>query len=154
MNFKEKVKELIDKGLEENPSLFLIDYTVGADNLIKVTIDGDNGVSIEDCVVLSRAIEHNLDREEQDFSLEVASCGIFAPLTQERQYVKNIGRDLQLKTNDLALEGNIKAVENGSVILEVSSREPKPIGKGKITVKKEYSIQINDIKEAKLLIKF
>ena len=107
MNFKEKVKELIDKGLEENPSLFLIDYIVGADNLIKVTIDGDNGVSIEDCVALSRAIEHNLDREEQDFSLEVASCGIFAPLTQERQYVKNIGRDLQLKTNDLALEGNI-----------------------------------------------
>ena len=154
MNFKEKVKELIDKGLEENPSLFLIDYTVGADNLIKVTIDGDNGVSIEDCVALSRAIEHNLDREEQDFSLEVASCGIFAPLTQERKYVKNIGRDLQLKTNDLDLEGNIKAVENGSVILEVSSREPKPIGKGKITVKKEYSIQINDIKEAKLLIKF
>ena len=62
MNFKEKVKELIDKGLEENPSLFLIDYTVGANNLIKVTIDGDNGVSIEDCVALSRAIEHNLDR--------------------------------------------------------------------------------------------
>ena len=67
MNLKERVKELIDKGLEENPSLFLIDYSVGGDNLIKVIIDGDNGVGIEDCVALSRAIEHNLDREEEDF---------------------------------------------------------------------------------------
>ena len=50
MNLKEQVKELIDKGLEQNTSLFLIDFSIGKDNLIKVIIDGDNGVSIEDCV--------------------------------------------------------------------------------------------------------
>ena len=53
MNLKEKVKELIDKYLEENPSLFLIEYSIGKDNLIKVIVDGDHGVNIDDCVALS-----------------------------------------------------------------------------------------------------
>ena len=67
MNLKERVKELIDKGLEQNTSLFLIDFSIGKDNLIKVIIDGDNGVSIEDCVALSRAIEHNWIEKKRIF---------------------------------------------------------------------------------------
>ena len=150
MNLKERVKELIDKGLEENPSLFLIDYSVGGDNLIKVIIDGDNGVGIEDCVALSRAIEHNLDREEEDFSLEVSSCGISAPLVLARQYTKNIGREVEVKTATASHTGVIKAV----VTLEVTSRQPKPQGKGKITVTEEILLPIEEIKEAKLKLKF
>ena len=68
------------------------------DNQIKVIIDGDNGVLVEDCMFVSRAIEHNLDREEEDFSLEVASAGAASPLTHTRQYIKNIGRTLEVKT--------------------------------------------------------
>ena len=150
MNLKERVKELIDKGLEENPSLFLIDYSVGGDNLIKVIIDGDNGVGIEDCVALSRAIEHNLDREEEDFSLEVSSCGISAPLVLERQYTKNI----EVKTATASHTGVIKGVSNAVVTLEVTSRQPKPQGKGKITVTEEILLPIEEIKEAKLKLKF
>ena len=147
MNLKERVKELIDKGLEENPSLFLID-------LIKVIIDGDNGVGIEDCVALSRAIEHNLDREEEDFSLEVSSCGISAPLVLERQYTKNIGREVEVKTATASHTGVIKGVSNAVVTLEVTSRQPKPQGKGKITVTEEILLPIEEIKEAKLKLKF
>ena len=154
MNLKERVKELIDKGLEENPSLFLIDYSVGGDNLIKVIIDGDNGVGIEDCVALSRAIEHNLDREEEDFSLEVSSCGISAPLVLERQYTKNIGREVEVKTATASHTGVIKGVSNAVVTLEDTSRQPKPQGKGKITVTEEILLPIEEIKEAKLKLKF
>ena len=125
MNLKERVKELIDKGLEQNTSLFLIDFSIGKDNLIKVIIDGDNGVSIEDCVALSRAIEHNLDREEEDFSLEVSSCGISAPLTQERQYIKNIGREVEVKTATASHTGLIQEVSEGKVTHEVTSRQTK-----------------------------
>ena len=154
MNLKERVKELIDKGLEEHPDLFLIDYSVGEDNLIKVIIDGDHGVGIDDCVALSRAIEHNLDREEEDFSLEVSSCGIAAPLTLERQYTKNIGREIEVKTATASHTGILQAVSDGKITLEVTSRQPKPQGKGKITVTETFLLPIEDIKEATLKLKF
>lgn len=80
MKFEEKVKKLLDEALEADNSLFLIDFSIGQGNVIKVVIDGDNGVSINDCISVSRAIEHNLDREEEDFSLEVTSYGISLPL--------------------------------------------------------------------------
>lgn len=154
MEFKDKVKLLIDKGLEENPSLFLIDWSISSSNAIKIIIDGDNNIGVEDCVALSRAVEHHLDREEVDFSLEVTSCGIFSPLVNLRQYVKNIGRVLNVKTNEIELEGVLKSVENQTIIIEQEVRKPKPVGKGKITVKEQHNIALTDIKEAKLIIKF
>ncbi len=69
-------------------SFFLIDLDINASNKIMVTLDGDNGVTLQDCIDVSRAIEHNLDREEEDFSLEVASAGAASPLQQPRQYKK------------------------------------------------------------------
>ena len=131
MNLKERVKELIDKGLEQNTSLFLIDFSIVKDNLIKVIIDGDNGVSIEDCVALSRAIEHNLDREEEDFSLEVSSCGILAPLTLERQYVKNKGREIEIQTLNEKHIGTIEKVEEfiRNIISKIGASGIKDMGK-------------------------
>ena len=64
MTFKEKVIELLNEGLKEKPSVFLIDLTIDNSNKIMVTLDGDNGVTLQDCIDISRAIEHNLDREE------------------------------------------------------------------------------------------
>ena len=61
-------------------------------------IDGDNGVLVEDCMFVSRAIEHNLDRETEDFSLEVSSVGATTPLVHKRQYKKHIGRILKIVT--------------------------------------------------------
>ena len=93
--FKKIVEQLLDESLLERKDLFLIDFDILPDNTITIVIDGDKGVLVEDCMYVSRAIEHNIDREEHDFSLEVSSAGASASLTIYRQFVKNIGRVLQ-----------------------------------------------------------
>ncbi len=152
--FKDKVEALLTKALEDRESLFLIDFTVGPGNTIKVVLDGDHGVSLNDCIDVSRAIEHNLDREEEDFSLEVTSAGATEPLVLGRQYVKNIGRKLEVKTSEDSFEGNLKEASTEKIVLEWKSREKKSIGKGKTTVVKQKEIAIADIKEAKVKLKF
>ena len=127
---REKVAELLENALEENKSLFLIDLNISEDDQIRVILDGDKGVTVEDCIAVSRAIEHNLDREEYDFSLEVMSAGVSEPLTLPRQYKKNIGRNLKIKTkNGEKLEGELTAATEDSFTLTWSAREPKPVGK-------------------------
>lgn len=149
------IQALIDNGLEERKDLFLIDLKIAPDNKISVIIDGDNGVSVEDCIFISRAIEHNLDREEEDFSLEVTSSGATSPLTEKRQYQKNIGRTLQVKSKEhKKIEATLTKVDDEHVTLEWKAREPKPVGKGKITVDKQAKIAYDDILEAKVIIKF
>lgn len=153
--FKKAVEDLLQNALTERSDLFLIDFSVSADNAIKVVIDGDNGVLVEDCMFVSRAIEHNLDREKHDFSLEVLSSGATTPLVLPRQYKKHVGRNLEIKTNDdQNIEGELKEVNEQGVVLKWKTREPKPIGKGKVTVTKEADVTFNDIKEAKVKIKF
>ena len=151
---KDKVELLLNKALQENPSLFLVNLTIGADNGIKVVLDGDEGVSLQDCVDVSRVIEHNLDREEEDFSLEVTSAGATSPLTLPRQYNKNIGRKLQVRTTSGELEGTLVEASENSIILEWKAREPKPVGKGKVTVQKKQEIAFSDIQQAKVKLKF
>ncbi|MEM7484085.1 MAG: ribosome assembly cofactor RimP [Bacteroidota bacterium] len=152
--FKEKVTSLLDKALEGKPSLFLIDFTVENNNTIRVVLDGDEGVDLQDCMDISRAIEHNLDREEEDFSLEVTSAGATSPLELPRQYKKNIGRKLMVKVADEELEGNLTQATEDKITLEWKAREPKPVGKGKVTVQKKREIAFSDIHEAKVILKF
>ena len=152
---KTKVENLITDALDERPDLFLIALEVSSDNRIKVIIDGDNGVLVDDCIFMSRAIEHNLDREEEDFSLEVLSAGATSPLIFPRQYTKNAGRHLEVKTNDdQKIEGKLAKVNDNGIVLTWKAREPKPVGKGKVTVSKEAEVAFTDIKEAKVKIKF
>ncbi|RTE55037.1 ribosome assembly cofactor RimP [Arenibacter aquaticus] len=151
---KEKVTALLEEALKEDQSLFLLDFSVSADNKIKVILDGDNGVTLQDCMNISRAIEHNLDREEEDFALEVASAGAASPLKLPRQYSKNIGRKLEVKTQEDEFEGKLTEASESDITLEWKVREPKPVGKGKITVQKKQTIAISDIKEAKVVLKF
>ena len=153
--FEDKVKDLLEQSLEENPSLFLIDYSIDSSYAIKVIIDGDNGVTVEDCIAVSRGIEHNLDREEQDFSLEVASYGASEPLKLKRQYKKNIGRKLEvLLENNERIEAKLTAADDEVITLEWKAREPKPVGKGKVTVNKKTNVAYNDIKKASVMITF
>ncbi len=153
--FKNKVLELLNKGLEEKPSVFLIDLTISEGNKIMVTLDGDNGVTLQDCIDISRAIEHNLDREEEDFSLEVASAGATSPLKFPRQYKKNTGRTLEVKKTDGTIfEATIIDANEEAVVLEWSTREPKQIGKGKETVHHKVEVPYSEIKEAKVIIVF
>ena len=152
--FREKVKSLLEKALAEDESLFLIDFEITPSNTIYVVLDGDKGVSLQDCIKISRAIEHNLDREETDFSLEVTSAGATSAIVLPRQYKKNIGRILNVNTLTDNFEGTITNADENEIILEWKTREPKPIGKGKITVKKQESIAYNDITKAVVVIKF
>ncbi len=152
---KEQVKQLLEKALEENPSLFLIDFSITEANQIRVVIDGDNGVSVQDCIAVSRAIEHNLDRDELDFTLDVASAGVSEPLVAIRQYKKNEGRNLKVKTqSNEIIEGKLELVDDKGITLKWKAREPKPIGKGKVTVQKERILTYNNIVEAKVMINF
>jgi len=154
MEFKERVKQLLEQGLQEHPSLFLIDFSISSDYKITVVIDGDEGVTLQDCIDVSRSIEHNLDREEQDFSLEVASAGATSPLKMPRQYKKNIGRKLEVTTETEKIEGTLVGATEDSIQLEWKAREPKKIGKGKETVVKTAEIPYLSIKKAVVVISF
>lgn len=152
---QKKVTELLNSALDNNKSLFLIDFSISNGNQIRVVIDGDHGVTVNDCIAVSREIEHNLDREEVDFSLDVASAGVSEPLVNTRQYIKNIGRKLSVKTQDgKAVEGNLAKADSKEIILQWKAREPKPIGKGKVTVQKELVLDYKDIVEAKVMVTF
>ena len=154
MNFRSKVETLLEASLEENSSLFLIQLKIGSDNSIHITLDGDQGVTLKDCMNVSRAIEHNIDREEFDFSLEVASAGVGSPLLNSRQYIKNVGRKLRVELTDASsLEGILTAADDQEFTLEWKQREPKPVGKGKVTVTKQKSLSYNEINNAKVLVK-
>jgi len=153
--FEAKVKDLLEKALEERPDLFLIKFSVSSANAINIILDGDKGVVVDDCVFISRAIEHNIDREEFDFSLEVASAGATTPLNHIRQYKKNIGRTLVLKTNaNETFEAKLSQANNDEITLNWKAREPKPVGKGKVTVNKEVKVKYNDIEQAAVKLKF
>ncbi|WBL22030.1 ribosome assembly cofactor RimP [Zunongwangia sp. HRR-M8] len=154
MELKEKVEKLLQEAFDENNSLFLIDLMVTPDNQIRVVIDGDKGVSVEDCINVSRKVEHNLDREEEDFSLEVTSAGVSEPLLLPRQFKKNVGRKLQVKTENEQFEGNLIDATETNFKLRWKAREPKPVGKGKVTVEKEAVLEYSAVVEAKVMITF
>lgn len=154
MAFKEKVFRLLEEGLQEKPSIFLIDLTITDSYKIIVTLDGDKGVQLQDCIDISRIIENNLDREEQDFSLEVASVGVGSPLKMVRQYIKNIGRTLIVKLATETIEAELVEVTDNFITLSWQAREPKKIGKGKETVQKRQEIPFSEIKEAVVTVTF
>lgn len=128
---------------------FLVDLKITTDSRIYVSIDGDNGINIDDCIELSRAIENSLDREVEDFELNVASAGLDSPLKMPRQYKKNVGRDLDVTTQDEErISGTILEADDEKVVL-------RPLGKKKKgEEKKDVELKYADIKTAKIMIKF
>ena len=151
---KEKVQNLINEALQNRTDLFLINFNISSSNKIDVTIDGDNGITVEDCIEISRAIEHNLDREEEDFSLQVMSAGVSEGLTHNRQYLKNVGRTLLVQIQNEKIEGELIAATASNFTLQWKAREPKPVGKGKVTVTKTREISYDDVEKAEVVVKF
>ena len=151
---KKIIQDLLDEALSHNDSLFLIDLSFSADNKIQIVIDGDSGVPLNECIRINRAIESNFEKEEVDFALEVTSPDIAEPLKVKRQYKKNLNRILRVKTADEVLEGTLVDVNESQIVLTWKAREPKPIGKGKVTVEKRAVLAFQDIKEAKVKIIF
>jgi ribosome maturation factor RimP len=154
MTFKEKVNDLLTEVLLDKPSVFLIDLTITDSFKVIVSLDGDNGVALQDCIDVSRAIDANLDREEQDFSLEVASVGVGSPLKMVRQYKKNVGRTLIVKLATQTIEAELVDADDNFIILSWKAREPKKLGKGNETVQKRQEIPYTEIKEAIVTVTF
>lgn len=145
---------MLQEALKERPSIFLIDLSITEGFKISVVLDGDQGVQLQDCIDVSRAIEHNLDREEQDFSLEVASVGVGSPLKLVRQFIKNIGRTLIVKLAAETIEAKLEEANDNHITLVWKSREPKKVGKGKETVENRREIPYSEIKEAVVTVTF
>src|SRR5690554_1877950 len=146
----ERIDEL-DKGL------IIVAISVSGNNVIQVEIDSEEGsVSIEDCVSVSRNIEHNLDREKQDFELQVSSAGLDKPFRVVKQYIKNIGNEVKiiLNENNKSIEGVLKNATEKGVVLEVTSKEKVEGKKKKETVVRDYEFTYDEIKETKIIISF
>ncbi len=154
---KQKVRELAEERIKDRDErLFIVELTISASNVIRLELDKTEGnVSIEDCMSVSRNIEHNLDREDADFELHVSSAGLDKPLRVHAQYVKNIGRDLDVKLKSKEkTTGTLIAVDDTGVTLKREEKQLVEGKKKKELVVIENKIAFSDINEAKIVISF
>lgn len=148
-----KLLEIIDTYLEGTP-FFLVELKVKTGNRIMVFIDGDHGVTIEDCVALSKYIESKLDRDVEDYSLEVSSAGADAPLKFKRQYPRHIGRTLRIKLKDNEeIKGELMATDEQGITVKTTEKATTPQGKSK-KVNVEKVLRFDDIVEARIELSF
>jgi len=149
-----KVREIVDKYLDGTDK-YLVDIEISPDNKILVEMDSDQAISIDDCVALTCHIESQLNREEEDYELEVGSAGISQAFKVLRQYIKNIGKEVEvlLKTG-MKYAGILKEADEQHILLIVE-KQVKPEGaKRKITVKEELRFDYSEIKYTKYIIRF
>ena len=152
---KDDIQKIL-KGYPGREGLFVVDLRIDRNNRISLFIDRMEGITIEECVKVSRLIEHSLDREKEDFELMVSSPGLDMPFLVREQYLKNIGKRLKLKLKDNSeVKGRLAAVTEDGIIFETEKKEKKK-GKGKKppaeTEEKEYAF--DEIQQAKLIIEF
>lgn len=148
---KEKIQYLVEEILSDD--MFIVDITVGLGNIISVSVDSNAGISIGECVQISRHIENNLDRETEDFSLEVSSPGLSLPLKVVRQYQKNIGREVEVVTGSgEKLKGILRSADSKCFELETIVKE-KADGK-KVDETKSLAFDYDQIKTVKIVISF
>ncbi|HRG00059.1 MAG TPA: ribosome assembly cofactor RimP [Bacteroidia bacterium] len=134
---------------------FLVDVKVLAGNKIEVYIDAPQHIAIADCVALSRHIEGNLDREKEDFELQVSSPGATESFKVLHQYKKYIGTKVKVVTKEgVKHEGILKSADENEFVIEETRREKKPVGKGNHTVVENITLTYNQIKETKSVLPF
>jgi len=139
----------------EGTEYYILDLEIKPGNNIKLELESMGPVSISDCVDISRQIEHNLDREAEDFSLQVTSPGIDKPLRDFRQYVKNIGRSLKVRLAEgQEVEGELTAANQSGIKLQSKRKERVPGKKKKILIEEELDLSYPEIKQAKIKINF
>lgn len=144
------VKEQLDSEKE-----FVVDITISTGNKILVLIDSDEGITIDRCVKVSRAIEGSLDREEEDFELEVSSAGLSSPLKVVRQYQKNIGRNLDILLNNGDKHtGKLLKADEEAFTLEVEEMIKQEGKKRKELVTRTADFPYNEIKTAYIVVTF
>ena len=148
------VEEIVKEGIQET-DLFVVDITVTPDNRIVVEIDNDEGVDIDRCMSLHHFIESRLDRDVEDYELEVGSAGITSPFKVVRQYQKNIGNEVEVLTRTgVKHNGILKAADDKAFTLTVTKKVKPEGAKRKIEVEEDLTFSYYDIKYTKYLIRF
>jgi ribosome maturation factor RimP len=148
------IKKLAEEKLSEGNN-FIVDISVKPGNKITVLLDNDKGVSIADCVAMSRHIEFNLDREKDDFELNVMSPGLTEPFKILRQYQKNLGKYIDVVTKEnKKLTGKLVSATEEGIVLETKSKEKVEGKKAKQEIINNITLTFNQIKETKVVILF
>lgn len=151
---KNVVKDLVERWLEDK-EYFLTDLTVSADNRIVVEIDHEEGVWIEDCVELSRFIEEGLDRDAEDFELEVGSAGIGQPFKVLRQYEIHVGEEVEVLTCEgRKLMGILSEVTPEYFVLTIKEKVKAEGEKRPKLVERDVTFAYNEVKWTKYVIDF
>ena len=153
MQVENRVKALVEEKIADRPELFLVAIKMLPNNKLIIHVDGDEGISIQDCAAISRHVGFHLEEEntiEKAYNLEVSSPGVGEPLLLNRQYQKNIGRDLSVKLSEgVVKEGKLLSVTENAISIEEKVKE-----KGKKVQLVETQIEFNTIVETKVLISF
>lgn len=153
MNVEQRVKELVAEKIADRPDLFIVDVKMQSNGKLSILVDGDNGIGIADCAAISRHVGHVLEEEntiEQAYNLEVSSPGIDTPLHSMRQYQKNQGRSIAVRTQEnQKREGKLLEVTDSGIRIEEKIKE-----KGKKSELVENFIPFDQIAETKVLISF
>lgn len=153
MNIEQRVTALVEEKIADRPDLFLVQVKMHSNGKLIILVDGDQGLSIKDCVAISRHVGFHLEEEnaiEQAYNLEVSSPGVDMPLQLGRQYVKNVGRSLGVKLkNGTKTEGKLLKADDLGICIAETKKE-----KGKKAQIIERVIAFVDIAESKVLISF
>ncbi|MCT1529844.1 ribosome assembly cofactor RimP [Sphingobacterium daejeonense] len=153
MQVENRVIELVEEKIADRPDLFIVSVRFLNNGVLEILLDGDNGIAIEDCVQVSRHVGYHLEEEnviDRAYRLEVSSPGIDSPLLLNRQYEKNVGRDVKVKLLDgTKKEGQLLSVTDSAISIEEKVKE-----KGKKAVLVQTEIPLDQIKETKVLISF
>lgn len=154
---KKKVTQLVNERIEElDNGLFIVDLRISSSNQINVELDKYEGnVSVDDCIRVSRNVEHNLDRDEQDFELHVSSSGLDKGLRVFAQYKKNIGRDVKVKRKEGGkIEGTLIDATEEQIVIQNSRKERIEGKKKKQTIVEDHIIPMSNVLETKIVISF
>lgn len=151
---KDLITEITEEYIKDS-DLFLVDVTIRPGNIISVEIDSDNGISIEECITLSKHIESKLDRDAEDFELEVGSAGVTSPFKIPRQYQKNIGNDVEvLSKAGQKLSGVLKSNNDTGFTITITKMVKPEGAKRKVAIEEDLSFAYDEVKHTKYLIKF
>lgn len=151
---KEKVHSVIMSAID-GTSIFLVDIRIDTANRISVEVDKPEGITIEECVNISRAIESSLDREVEDYELEVSSPGLTEAFKVVEQYHKNLGRMVDvLKKDGQKVNGQMQSVDDYGILLEVKMKVREEGKKRSKIIKQPVPIKYEDIKATKVIITF
>ena len=153
---KEVVKLAQERIKELDNGNYLVDVTISPKNSIRVKMDNLNGgVSVKDCVSVSRNIEHNLDREQEDFELQVSSPGLDQPFMVMQQYLKNIGKQVSVTTQtNETLTGELVEASKKEISLRELKVEKNKTTKKKVQIENIHHLLMDEIRETKLIISF